>query len=148
MTTKNNEELKKCREIEQLFYKGQYNKFYELKKCDTILGYNPLNMQRYSDKRTIMHDICGKVPIKRRKVKQLLENGADPNIQDYEGDTPLHMATWLCKHAPIWWRRYGACSTAKLLLKYGADPTIKNKWGYTPAENVVTKRQMMWLPPI
>ena len=54
-------------------------------------------------------------------VQPLLENGADPNIQDIEGKTALMMALEEEKEE----------DTVQLLLDYGANPNIQNKWGET-----------------
>jgi len=51
----------------------------------------------------------------------LLDNGADPNISDWMGSTPLHRAA--CK---------GHVKLAKLLLSYNADPYIQDLEGNTP----------------
>jgi ankyrin repeat protein len=56
-------------------------------------------------------------------VKLLLEHGANPNIQDENGDTPLH-----------WTAQWGRLDVVKLLLVYGADPTVKDKDGKTPLD--------------
>jgi ankyrin repeat protein len=52
-----------------------------------------------------------------------LERGADPNIQNRFGDTPLHKAA-LRGHVDV----------VKLLLVYGADPTVEDKVGKTPLD--------------
>ncbi|ELU04003.1 hypothetical protein CAPTEDRAFT_88617, partial [Capitella teleta] len=54
-------------------------------------------------------------------VGLLLECGADVNIADEDGDTPLHIATMK-----------GKTRAMKKLLRGNADPNKKNKMGYTP----------------
>ncbi len=55
--------------------------------------------------------------------KYLLEKGADPNLQDIHGNTPLWTAIFNSKHQK---------GVIKILLQYGADPAIVNKYGKTP----------------
>jgi cytohesin len=54
-------------------------------------------------------------------VKAAIDCGADPNIQDKVGNTPLHDAA-----------KSGSPDVVKLLLEHGADPNIQNKVGNTP----------------
>jgi len=55
-------------------------------------------------------------------VKWLITDcGINPNIQDVDGSTPLHIAT-----------RYGNLDVVELLLEYGADPNVKDNKGKTP----------------
>lgn len=54
-------------------------------------------------------------------TRYLLEYGADPNIQNRSGDTPLYRSLMNDNKNAI----------TKLLLKYGADPNIKNRVGNT-----------------
>ena len=50
------------------------------------------------------------------KIPRLLEHGADPNIQDKLGGTPLHYAAFRGANVEI----------INVLLDAGADPRIKN----------------------
>ncbi len=69
--------------------------------------------------RAELHDAAKKGDVKR--VRKLLEEGANPNARDENDNTPLHWA------AP-----WGHVDVVKLLLEHGADPNIKNKYGNTP----------------
>jgi ankyrin repeat protein len=53
-------------------------------------------------------------------VKALLDRGADPNVRDEDGNTPLIKAT-----------QYGHTSTARLLLDHSADIHVRNNRGVT-----------------
>jgi ankyrin repeat protein len=54
-------------------------------------------------------------------VSELIENGADPNIRDVNGETPLHFAA----------REYRT-EEAKLLLAHGAIAGAQDEHGNTP----------------
>lgn len=58
------------------------------------------------------------------KVRELLEEGYNPNYKDSDNWTPLTIA---CKYTSD--SEY--YETAKVLLEYGADPKIKDKNGET-----------------
>jgi ankyrin repeat protein len=57
---------------------------------------------------------------KKDLIIQLKNNKNNINIQDKDGDTPLHIAMFLCNYEII-----------KILLDFGADINIKDKWGQT-----------------
>jgi ankyrin repeat protein len=54
-------------------------------------------------------------------AKLLLEHGADPNIRDASGETPLHWAVGA-----------GHADVEELLLEHGADPNAQDAAGNTP----------------
>jgi hypothetical protein len=54
-------------------------------------------------------------------LKALLERGAEVNVRDSAGETPLH---WAARHN---------AESVKLLLEAGANPSIKDKEGRTPS---------------
>ena len=62
-------------------------------------------------------------------VKFLLNKGADTNLQNYDGDTPLHLAA-SCEMEYI----------VKLLLHYNADANIRNKKGETAVNSAKNNR--------
>ena len=71
----------------------------------------------FSSTRTITHaaDSRGYVQL----LQILLKNGANPNIRNNHGKTPLQIAA-----------KENDSESVRLLLKYGADPNIADKKGY------------------
>lgn len=67
-------------------------------------------------------------------TKKLLEHGADPNIQNFENETPLHIASGV-----------GYNETTKLLVKHGAYLNIKNSNGNTPLHLIMIQP---WESPV
>lgn len=63
-----------------------------------------------------------------KTITYLLKNGADPNAQDDNGDTPLHYAA-----------QNGNIEVVKLLLKNKADPNIINTFAKTPLAEINAK---------
>ncbi|PTB69035.1 hypothetical protein BBK36DRAFT_1157276 [Trichoderma citrinoviride] len=60
-------------------------------------------------------------------VETLLLNGNSPNISDYHGITPLHVA---CVR--------GKLDLVRLLLRFHALVNVTDSWGYTPLERAYT----------
>ena len=56
-------------------------------------------------------------------AKALLDNGADVNVTDEEGNTPLHFAAG-----------YGRSGAVRALLAAKADPSTKNAQGKTAVD--------------
>ena len=58
-----------------------------------------------------------------RLCRVLLDAGANPNLQDSHGNTPLWRATFSSR---------GRGEVLTLLREFGADPLLKNKSGVSP----------------
>lgn len=75
-------------------------------------------------------------------VKFLLRNGADANIRNNNGETPLFAAAGVSQAQVKSGAGGFSIKLVKLLLKYGADPTIQNKNG----ETVLTaEKRINWM---
>ena len=79
--------------------------------------------------RTPLSNICSDAEINPRSInaqqehdiiQDMLNRGANPNIQDNHGFTAL-----------MWALSRKKLVISRLLLKAGADPYIENEWGYT-----------------
>ncbi|RVW07100.1 hypothetical protein EGT67_22950 [Prescottella agglutinans] len=63
-------------------------------------------------------------------IELLLDHGADPNLQNIEGRTALHL---LPERQPITWTRIeNKVRIAELLLRHGADLAISDRYGGQP----------------
>lgn len=71
-----------------------------------------------------LHDAVKKMNPQR--VRELLNEGADPNEQDPSGCTPLHYAVFRSQMA-----------LAVQLLRVGASPFIRNKYSHTAQDLAV-----------
>jgi len=58
------------------------------------------------------------------RVKELLEQGSDPNEQDEFGETPLHRTVISCNEATV--------EIARALIAAGANVNQRDKYGKTP----------------
>lgn len=68
-------------------------------------------------------------------MEYMLANGADPNIKNDCGNTPLHFLT-----------NYNNCTkVAKILLKYGANPNIKNNNAESPKDICILRGDRLYL---
>ncbi len=92
-----------------------------------------LNLRRGESQSTVLHAIAGaNIGGFRRTGNQaidlLLEAGADPNIQDNKGKTPLYLAAAKGHH-----------DNANSLLLKGAKPNITSRKGKTPQQIATNK---------
>jgi ankyrin repeat protein len=91
---------------------------------------NSVNLDNYKFNKKNFNPLLFKLIANNQKDKLNLilknnQNNLDINIQDKDGDTPLHIAIFLCNLDII-----------KILIKYGADTKIKDKWGQTPVHRL------------
>lgn len=84
----------------------------------------PEHYRAVSRHQTALHVACYPVP-NAKLAAALLRYGADPNLRDDSGDTPLHHACRACDVA-----------VARLLTRAGADTTVENGDGRTPGDVV------------
>ncbi len=84
----------------------------------------PTHYRAVSRHQTALHVACYPVP-NAKLAAALLRYGADPNLRDDSGNTPLHYACGSCDVA-----------VARLLTRAGADTTVENGDGRTPGDAV------------
>ena len=69
-----------------------------------------------------------------RAIEVLLTYGADVNVQEHNGDTPLHRASQVCCVT-------GDTVSIELLLAHGANVNVRNNQGKTPLEGVLATEE-------
>ena len=81
---------------------------------------------------TPLHEAASGVPLplrgQRDTVNVLVDEGADVNSRDVNGQTPLQFAA-----------SNGRSDKAELLITKGANVSAKNKWGRTPLDIAVDR---------
>jgi ankyrin repeat protein len=104
--------------------------------------------QKY--KTTSLHDGVSVLYSRNEKIiKLLLEQGANPNLGDDEGNTPLHVIAYSI--ARIYYDSVDKCYTRgkmsfdmfSLFIKYKADPNLKNSFGDTPLHIIARKARLV-----
>ncbi|MCW8983623.1 MAG: ankyrin repeat domain-containing protein [Gammaproteobacteria bacterium] len=95
----------------------------ETKEVIKYLIASGANLNKQQDKYdwTAVHVASSKAY--KATLKQLLSAGADPDVEDVDGDTALHLAA-----------SEGRYTIVEVLLQYGASPNSRNAKGQTPGD--------------
>lgn len=117
----------------------------DVEKCRDLLslGVN-VNAKSRSKKETALH-IASEI-LSIDMMQFLLDNGADPNIKNDRGETPLHRlagrsigffkrGTHVKNRGQADWKKRAIIEAVKLLLASGADPNEKDVYGMSPLSN-------------
>jgi len=103
-------------------------------KIENLLrkGFNINSQINYVKKMTLLHHAA--VQGKRAFIINLIDNGADINLQDMNGDTPLHLLIWYLNHENI---LQNNTVMIKYFIEKGANIDIKNKEELTVRQYLV-----------
>jgi ankyrin repeat protein len=93
-----------------------------------VAGGIDVNSRRRSDGRTPLFGAVGS----EKYISMFVKLGADSNIQDFKGNTPLHIAVQGLEFSAT--PEHNAA--IKALLATGADPKLKNKAGLAPIHTI------------
>ncbi|KAK2716435.1 hypothetical protein QYM36_010851 [Artemia franciscana] len=100
---------------------------------ETLLGYGAhVHIKAGSELETPLHVAARTHDGGDRCAVMLLKSGADPNVKNAFGLTPLHVAA-----------KYGNLETVKLLLDDGADPTVQDSLGETPLHHAAENSHLL-----
>jgi ankyrin repeat protein len=99
-------------------------------KLDVIkqhIDQNNVNIKLNAQKQNLLHIAiaCDKIDI----LEHLLNIGADPNVKDYDEQSPLHYATW----------GNGCLKAIQLLINKGADVNAVDKHNKTALDHALNK---------
>ena len=112
-------------EIKKVFDKEE-NIIFNMKEClSNCLNDDYINKRREPNGETVLYDICMLSPSYYKVIKFLLNAGADPNIPDKNGITPLQIL-----------KNSGYIKSYKLLIKYGASDEISKKFTATSSHKI------------
>jgi len=94
----------------------------DLEMVRVLLGYKAdVNSRNTSGSAPLFNALSRAPPQTLHVARLLLENGANPNVPNKYGETPLHTASGR-----------GNLEVVRLLLKYGADVELEGEEGRTP----------------
>ena len=85
---------------------------------------NEIKQDKPKSDNTIIFKLIANEQITSLK-KILIKSQYDINIQDIDGDTPLHMSVFM-----------GNFDICEVLIKHNANINIKDKWGQTPCHRI------------
>jgi ankyrin repeat protein/serine/threonine protein kinase len=90
-----------------------------------------LFLEKYENDNTLIHKVVKSKVNEQKIMKILLEYGANPNLKDVSGQTPLHLAIVDDK-----------IEIVKLLLEYLVDYNLKDNLGNTPLILAIKKNRI------
>jgi ankyrin repeat protein len=105
---------------------------YGSEECLKVLIFARANLDAFDYRRRTPLYVCSRISGNYSGCLEiLLKAGADPNIPDVDGNTPLHRACFV-----------GRGKYVRKLLEYGANPNICNAEGNTPLHLAVDELRL------